>query len=192
MRLMSVAAFCAMFTIGASQVRATLITDNINFSLTGGSPAPSGSFTYNTTTNSFTTFTVSWAGILFDLTASVNAPSVNGTPTSPCTGSATPANIFQDLTNPSQCASVYWQAVYNSSISSEEFDIFAYSVAQGQLPDLAAHKDVSNSQLPTAIGNITGVSSVSPEPSMMYPLTLVCALTSIGIKVRRKRMMAAR
>ena len=160
MRLMSVAAFCAMFTIGASQVRATLITDNINFSLTGGSPAPSGSFTYNTTTNSFTTFTVSWAGILFDLTARVNAPSVNGTPTSPCTGSATPANIFQDLTNPSQCASVYWQAVYNSSISSEEFDIFAYSVAQGQLPTWLLIRTF-NSQLPTAIGYITGCRLVS-------------------------------
>src|ERR1700704_2693686 len=47
-------------------------TYDINF--TGGSPNPTGQFTYDVTTNIFIAFQVTWDGIMFDLATSANAP----------------------------------------------------------------------------------------------------------------------
>ena len=56
--------------IGAPlQAEADLITDStINFEITQGSPIPTGSFIYNDTTLTLTSYLVSWDGITFDFT----------------------------------------------------------------------------------------------------------------------------
>lgn len=50
-------------TIGAPNAHADSITDGtINFTLSSGSPAPTGSFQFDNTTNSFTSVDVEWDG----------------------------------------------------------------------------------------------------------------------------------
>jgi hypothetical protein len=86
----------ATLTVGlAPRALADNITDYvINFTFTNGSPgAPtptSGTFTYDSTNPSFSSFLVTWDGLLFDLTASANAPGLG------CTGPfvGTPADGF--------------------------------------------------------------------------------------------------
>ena len=53
----------------------------IDFTTTSGSPAPSGSFTYDASAPSgsqFSNFVVDWYGYSIDLTSSANAPNVSG------------------------------------------------------------------------------------------------------------------
>src|ERR1039457_3718761 len=78
----------------------TITEYTINFTTTSGVAPPSGSFTYDSTVQSFANFLVSWGGITFDLTAAADSPILFGTG---CTGeAATPAYGFaimsQDVT----------------------------------------------------------------------------------------------
>jgi hypothetical protein len=52
---------------------ADLITDGtLTFTPTFGSPTPTGSFVYGDTTNTWTSFTVDWDGVVFDFGAALN------------------------------------------------------------------------------------------------------------------------
>ena len=78
----------------------TITEYTINFTTTSGVAPTSGSFTYDSTVQSFANFLVSWGGITFDLTAAADSPILFGTG---CTGeAATPAYGFaimsQDVT----------------------------------------------------------------------------------------------
>jgi hypothetical protein len=77
-----------LLAITAAPAAATTIEYEINFG--GGSGAPSGSFTYNNVTDTFTNFTVTYLGNVFNLTSSANNPIINGTGGS-CVGGATGA-----------------------------------------------------------------------------------------------------
>src|SRR5262249_44515973 len=66
-------ALCLMvpaLLVGAPlQAQADLITDStINFEITQGSPTPTGSFIYDDTTLTLTSYLVSWDGFTFDFT----------------------------------------------------------------------------------------------------------------------------
>jgi hypothetical protein len=52
-----------LLTIGAPNAHADSITDGtINFTVSSGSPAPTGSFSFDNTTNAFTSVDVEWDG----------------------------------------------------------------------------------------------------------------------------------
>jgi hypothetical protein len=65
-------------------------TYDITFTGPGTLPA-SGSFTYDSTNPSFSDFTVTYEGYLYDLTAEANAPTFSGT--LPCVGSGAAATF---------------------------------------------------------------------------------------------------
>src|SRR5665213_2302814 len=75
-------------TCGASAVLADTTYD-VDF-LGDGTLPTQGSFTYDSVVPSFSNFTVTWNGVLFDLTASANAPMLNP-PDPSCLGGATGA-----------------------------------------------------------------------------------------------------
>jgi hypothetical protein len=51
------------------QARADVSTDyTLNFTTTSGSPTPTGSFIYDNTMNSLTSYTINWDGVAFDFT----------------------------------------------------------------------------------------------------------------------------
>src|SRR5690242_5091127 len=58
----------------APGVSADIITYNIIFTATEGPVPTAGSFTYNSTTPGFTNFTVTYNGVVFDLTDNANNP----------------------------------------------------------------------------------------------------------------------
>jgi hypothetical protein len=84
----------------ASSAFAGPINYVINFTTTHGSPTPTGSFSYNGGTATFTNFDVVWAGITFDLTSDANSGGVS-------TGcaAANSTTIFQVLSGTSECPS---------------------------------------------------------------------------------------
>lgn len=79
--------------IGATSARADTITSyTITFTTSSGVAPTSGSFTYDSTTPLFTNFTVTWGGVIFNLTAEANSPITGATD---CSGeSHTPAYGF--------------------------------------------------------------------------------------------------
>ncbi len=70
-----VAVLCLVFALcfAAPNAHADSLTDGtINFTVTSGSPTPTGSFVFDNTTSTFTSFTVDWDGLVFDFTALAN------------------------------------------------------------------------------------------------------------------------
>jgi len=56
-----------LVAIAAPNMRADSFTDGtLNFTVVGGGPAPTGSFVFDNTTSTFTSFTVSWDGATWD------------------------------------------------------------------------------------------------------------------------------
>lgn len=64
--------------VGVSSAYADSTTSyKINFTATSGSPLPtSGAFVYDKTTDQFSSFTVVWNGLTFDLTSAANSPTI--------------------------------------------------------------------------------------------------------------------
>lgn len=60
-------AFCAalIFAVGTPLAHATIVNGTLNFTVDNGSPAPTGSYVFNTTTNNWNNFTVNWDGGCF-------------------------------------------------------------------------------------------------------------------------------
>jgi hypothetical protein len=79
-------ATAVLLAVTAAPAGATTIEYEINFG--GGVGAPSGSFFYNNVTDTFSGFTVTYDGTVFNLTSSANAPVIGGTGGA-CTGGAT-------------------------------------------------------------------------------------------------------
>jgi hypothetical protein len=63
------AVVCLVFALcfAAPTAHADSLTDGtINFTVTSGSPAPTGSFVFDNTTSTFTSFTVGWDGVIYN------------------------------------------------------------------------------------------------------------------------------
>jgi PEP-CTERM motif len=63
------AVVCLVFAIcfAAPTAHADSLTDGtINFTVTSGSPAPTGFFVFDNTTSTFTSFTVGWDGVIYN------------------------------------------------------------------------------------------------------------------------------
>ena len=76
-----------LLAMGAIPAVAGTVTDTLNFTANYGTAPTSGSFTYNTTANSFTSFLVNWDGLAFNMTAQANSPSTLGVSQVPCIAS---------------------------------------------------------------------------------------------------------
>jgi hypothetical protein len=172
----------------ASSARADTVTDYvINF--TGGVPTPvSGTFTYDSTNPSFSSFLVVWDGVLYDLTASANAP-LAGT-SNGCLGEgSTPAFAFAIMSqNLSGCSlvSFFWEAGISGPISCPtltscqfglQFDFQAIGLVSTDLifssPDVLLPPPPATE--PTEAGGTWSIqpllSTPTPEPSSLLLLS---------------------
>ncbi len=112
----------------------TITTYDITFSGTGLNPT-AGSFTYDSTNPSFSDFTVTWDGILFNLTAAANAPSITA-PEPACLGGATGAAATFDLLSgdcdsPPADNDTLWSANQNEYGAYEGFGFASYNYDTG-------------------------------------------------------------
>lgn len=73
--LRSFLAGSALFTIICAPALADPVKYDIVFS--GGAPTPTGSFYYDPAAPAFSNFTVTWNGLVFDLTGAANSPVFN-------------------------------------------------------------------------------------------------------------------
>ena len=112
--------FSVLLIIVAFGVPAAALADPIDlttYTLTfTGSPLlpSSGSFTYDPDTPHFTSFSVTWEGINFDLTSAANAPGISATAPA-CigtdTGAAATADLLFGSCNPSSGGMAVWEAI---------------------------------------------------------------------------------
>ncbi|HTW67953.1 MAG TPA: PEP-CTERM sorting domain-containing protein [Bryobacteraceae bacterium] len=193
--------FCAIIlfiaTCGATAALAdTITTYDINFTGTGGGPPPSaGSFTYDSTTQTFSDFTVTWENLLFTLTGSANNPDILGTV--PCLNGATGAAasfalLSSACSSPSAPFETSWGLTVNPTTL---IPIFEFLSANGPSPSdaiivqstsLTGNPSLANGNPTPGTWTITEVSQTStvPEPnSALLLATLFCA----GVFLARKR-----
>lgn len=153
----------------------------INFTLTSGSIAPtSGSFTYDSTTPAFSNFIVIWDGLSFDLTASANNPSHDGTL---CGTSHTASDTFAFLSGTSPCApsvTTSWRVGPFGIIS--EFDFFTTTNQ-----DNSDFYIYSLAHVPPGFqdsGEGQWVISPVPEPSSV--ILMSSALLAVAFRARKR------
>jgi hypothetical protein len=161
-------------------------TYDINFTLGGGTPAPTaGSFTYDPTVG-FSNFVVDWFGQTFDLTSTANAGLfIGGTGCN--TESNTPQYAFLILTKAlTGCSVLYFWSGGGSNSGGVDF---TFSAVSGTNAD---HVQVSNPFPPDGTleaggsWTLTQVSSTStPEPATLG-VTLLAGLALLGRKRRAK------
>ena len=106
-----------LLAMGAIPAIAGSVSYTLNFSASYGVAPISGSFVYENTANSFTSFAVNWDALAFNLTAAANSPSALGVSQVPCIAAASGAQAsFLAFTS---CAGTYggleWDALGGSS-----------------------------------------------------------------------------
>ncbi len=136
--------------IAVPTVHADSITDGtINFTVSSGSPAPTGSFVFDNTTNAFTAFTVDWDGLVFDFTGEANG--LSAVTVSGCTS----AGIFTYLVGNGCSTQITWQGVAPTSGGNALFDFLP------SLPLFVATSGTGDA----AIGRFAITTVATPEPS---------------------------
>jgi hypothetical protein len=146
--------------ICAPAVMADTINGEINFTVSGIPLLPTGSFVFDTSTDSFTSFTVVWAGVGFDLTAAANSYAVpNG-----CGGVGM---FIQVLTSPS-CSPGNWGAHLDPFSAWFQFRAASNSYIQANAV-LNGNGTVEDTG-----GTFTVTTTATPEPSVL-------AFTLVGI-----------
>ncbi len=169
-----------LICIAVSTASAGQISDTITFKGSGILPS-AGSFTYDTTSQSFTAFTVTWDSAIFNLTASANAPSLNGTE---C-GSSTAATTFTFLTTGNVCgagATGKWLGLPpEGGGPSFEFDDFSADQSSFlSVSALPSQGHIPNPDFGT--GTFTVQSAAIPEPS-----SILLAMAGIAVLASKRR-----
>ena len=95
-----------MSLVGAA-VSATAAPILYNTNFTGGSSNATGSFQYDSTTSTFSSFLVTWNAITMDLTSSTAIPILSGTCATPA---ADTQDVFNWLTATTPCGPRDWLA----------------------------------------------------------------------------------
>ena len=160
------------------------------FIFTGSGLPTAGSFTYDPDTATFSAFTVTWDGLLFDFTSSSNASTGAG-PFAPCIGGETGAAARFNLLVACQVdPTTFWDATVFSIGPSQSFAQFVFYVpSQGpsQSP-LPIHTSLILPALPSTSGHGAWAVTSAPEPSSLILLFTMVA----GAFMARKRMARAR
>ena len=162
-KVLSIAFVVLVVGIGAPAVMADTIDGNLNFTVTGIPLVPTSSFVFDTNTDSFTSFTVVWAGVGFDFTAAANSyVGPNG-----CGGVGM---FIQVLTSPS-CSPGDWGA--HLQPDSGFFELGApngsFILVNAVLPGRGTVEDTGGTFTVTT-------TTVTPEPSV-----LAFTLSGVGL-----------
>ena len=164
--------------IGVGAVAATADTSeafNLTFTFTEGGLTPTaGTFTYDTTSNTFTTFTVVWDSLSFDLRSSANAPGLGSETACANTPPASASALFEALIDPTgACGGFdFWLTGASGG------QAFIAIGAQSPVPGLGQEGLQANGMLPfagaplPAGGGYFTVTRV-PEPTSGF-LIIVC------------------
>ncbi len=172
-----------------------ITTYDINFTTSSGDAPSAGSFTYDSTTPSFSDFTVTWEGLLFTLTGSANDPGILGTV--PClggqTGAAASFALLSGACNPPDPDfQTAWQVPPDPTTLTPDFQFVSTNLVSASvgIVDLSASQFPPGSELSSGGWTITEVSSNAvPEPnSALFLATLVCACAFL----MRKRIVKGR
>jgi hypothetical protein len=157
----------------AAQATAAPVFYSITFA--GESPLPtSGSFSYDATTQQFSSFLISWTGSTFDLTTSANFPFNFGGCDTPAADSA---DFFAALTG-AACGSREWSGVRSNS---------QLVFALGVFPN-----PPSGNSFAVPSGTFSVTSSV-PEPSSLAMLLTGAGLAVLGgVRRQKKQLIASR
>jgi hypothetical protein len=150
-------------------------------------PLPTeGSFTYDSTTPTFSDFTVDWGGLLFTLTDSANHPSRSGTV--PCLGGLTGAAASFALLD-GACSSPGATFETNWSVSDDPttlLPLFAfYTTDLG--PNGFSVDDSSDSPGSGVVGSM-GSWTISPEVAAVPEPCSLIPITLLGLFAARKRI----
>ena len=158
-----------VLSIGADAVRADTINGTFDFIIAPGAIQlqPTGSFVFDTNTNSFTSFPVSWDGFLFDFTAAANSYAAPNE----CGGIGM---FIQVLTSPS-CSKGTWDA--SGSIAFFTINAPNDSFIQVTLPSTAPIDDTYGTF------TVSSTTTATPEPSVLASVLsgigLVCFLAAM-------------
>jgi len=164
----------------------TVTTYTINFTTTRGGPAPvSGSFTYDSTVQSFSNFLVTWNNTAFDLTASANAP--NTTQNIGCGGAPTPQYGFIMMSQTASClVGLQYGYVWSANVSNGLATSFGFSIGRS---DGVADNISSTILFSTPNGQPDafaegGWTIQAPEP----PSILLLAIGCVGLFGARRKL----
>ena len=173
----------------------------IHFTLTLGSGLPaSGSFSYDPSTSTFSSFVVVWNGDTFDLTSSANNLGVFVASPDPCYASATtnPQQVFLMMTSCSSDANptYYHTAPYWITENPGSTQSFAFSTGSYAPPVVEAFNINSS---PANVGFAQGLfsttsGSTTPPPATPLPgsgILLLVGLSSILIVTGLRRAARA-
>jgi hypothetical protein len=155
-----------------------ITTYNINFTTSLGDSPSAGSFTYDSTTQSFSDFTVTWEGLLFTLTGAANDPSTLGPP---CSGGQTGAAASFALLDGTCSPNTEWFVGPQPTTLTPEF---TFASESGSI----AIFNFNPSDFPPGSGESSGGWTITavPEPeSAVLLATLLCA----GAFLLRKRIV---
>ncbi len=157
------------------------ITYRINFTVTSGIAPASGSFTYDAAVPTFTGFTVTYQGIIFDLTNAANSPITDTS----CPPACAAASFLFLSTHPggSSSGNDGWGAISDASN-----DIFAF---HRSIPPVVG--SVLFSQImtpgtgPLVAPASTGSFSIEPVPEPTSGAMVLAGAALLGYFVHRRR-----
>ena len=140
-----------------------LLPINYMIQFTGGVDLPSfGFFNYDKSTQAFSNFYVEWQGIMFDLSAAANAPSIG----SACPGTAASGAASFSLMSKSLCGGLYDRWTGISDFGATTFSFSSQTLA---LPEQNAARISTNGPgLPDALGL-----SISQGDWILIPIAAV-------------------
>ena len=158
------------------------ITYRIDFQLTAGSALPSGSFTYDAGTTTFSGFSIEWDSIIFDFTSVANSgPEFVASSPGTCGIPAGPAGSFALLSGQSTCSN---RQLFDGARLFGGGD-FSFSTDQSQVG--LVRLPVFGVLVPSGNNSSEGNFSIAAVPEPPPAALSVLGLAAIGVAARRIR-----